>query len=149
MSLMKAIVREIKHIMLTEKASFYNILNINAILELQQKCASVMVWSNFHRKKFFVLLFLILIYTLYIYIIENLSSQLSLIYYSAVATRKLVLLCYLSKLWAKSYTKNSILCQKVNYRLELNYKQIHEIGLNKCTIYFPLTIYFQSQANCD
>ena len=43
MSLMKAIVREIKHIMLTEKASFYNILNINAILELQQKCASVVV----------------------------------------------------------------------------------------------------------
>ena len=66
---------------------------------------------------------------MYIYIIENLSSQLSLIYYSAVATRKLVLLCYLSELWAESYTKNSILCEKVNYRLELNYKQIHEIGL--------------------
>ena len=63
------------------------------------------------------------------YIIENLSSQLSLIYYSAVAMRKLVLLCYLSELWAKSYTKNSILCEKVNYRLELNYKQIHEIAL--------------------
>ena len=63
------------------------------------------------------------------YIIENLSSQLSLIYYSAVAMRKLVLLCYLSELWAKSYTKNSILCEKVNYRLELNYKQIHKIGL--------------------
>ena len=66
---------------------------------------------------------------MYIYIIGNLSSQLSLIYYSAVATRKLVLLCYLSELWAKSYTKNSILCEKVNCRLEMNYKQNHETGL--------------------
>ena len=66
---------------------------------------------------------------MYIYIIENLSSQLSLIYYSAVATRKLVLLCYLSELWAKSFTKNSILCEKVNCRLEMNYKQNHETGL--------------------
>ena len=96
---------------------------------------------------------------MYIYIIENLSSQLSLIYYSAVAMRKLVLLCYLSKLRAESYTKNSILCEKVNYRLEMNYKQIHEIGLMNVQLFpaynllsvssqLPLKVNCMWEVNC-